>query len=180
MEKTLGKAVLVVGCFFSCATFADVEETPPTIGVRNTYEPLNFFDWHFSEYGTYAGGAASQTAGSAYSNYRAAEAKKKARAECNAKADTAQKTCEGAYNELEGICAGVNGVLGGLAAAGAKTFFSKIGASVTDELSTTISTGATLAGVTIDDSLVPCSMLTAEAMNYCASGAAKMKSKCNF
>lgn len=132
MEKTLGKAVFFVGCFLSCTAFAEVEETPPTVGIRNTYEPLNFQDWHFSEYGTYAGGAASQTAGSAYSNYRAAEAKKEAKRQCKVAAVDQQKSCNDSkflMHRLDSnLCSGAKWVGGALGVAGGWAAFEGEGA----------------------------------------------------
>jgi|GEM_PF-6480429 len=78
MEKILGKSVFLVSCFLSCFTFAQI----PTMEVTGTRpEPLSFSDWNYVTHGVLNGGAASQVAGSEYSNYRADFAK---RAYCKA------------------------------------------------------------------------------------------------
>ncbi|WP_062058586.1 hypothetical protein [Cellvibrio sp. OA-2007] len=86
MEKVFGFVVLVVSCFLSCASFAQIEETT-TYGTPINYEPLSFGDWNYMVNGISAG-AASQTAGSEYSNYRADLAKKKYCAQLKADRDT--------------------------------------------------------------------------------------------
>jgi hypothetical protein len=87
MEKALGLTVFLASSLLPCIAFADVEETF-TYGSQTTSEPLSFKDWNYVTHGVLNGGAASQVAGSEYSNYRAAEAKKKAREECKAKEAT--------------------------------------------------------------------------------------------
>ena len=83
MEKLLRLVVLLV-CFPLCSVAFGLEETH-TYGTKTSDEPLSFSDWNYVTHGVLPGGAASQVAGSEYSNYRAAEAKKKAREDCKAK-----------------------------------------------------------------------------------------------
>lgn len=51
-------------------------------------------------------------------------------------------------------------------------------ASFDPKVSAAISTGATAAGFSYDDWLVPCTDLTVQAMSFCDAGVEKMKREC--
>lgn len=76
MENILRNTVFFLCTFLSCASFAEVEETF-TYGTQTSTEPLSFDAWNHMVYGVFPGGAASQVAGSEYSNYRADFEKRK-------------------------------------------------------------------------------------------------------
>ena len=76
MENILRNTVFFLCACLSCTSFAEVEETF-TYGTQTSTEPLSFDAWNHMVYGVFPGGAASQVAGSEYSNYRADFEKRK-------------------------------------------------------------------------------------------------------
>jgi hypothetical protein len=98
---------------------------------------------------------------------------------CIAAADATGAECASAYNQLNGICTGVNGAIGVVGGLAAKKFFEKVGVELSEKLNGAIVAGAGVGGIKAEDSIIPCDTLTKQAMAFCASGAAKMKAACN-
>lgn len=100
--------------------------------------------------------------------------------QCINNAITAESNCKASYNQLHDICTGFNAALGGAAGATSKWLYSKlVGSAVDDKTSKLIVSGAAATGYAVDDVLVPCTTLTAQAMEFCSAGAEKMKRECN-
>ncbi len=130
MEKLLRLVVLLV-CFPLSSVAFGLEETH-TYGTKTSDEPLSFSDWNYVTHGVLQGGAASQVAGSEYSNYRAAEAKKEAKRQCKVAAVSQLQNCirdkESLHRRDSAWCSGAKWVGGAIGLAGGLAYYEGEGA----------------------------------------------------